>query len=69
MIPKSAQAKVVGDFRPVACCNVIYRVIYEILSNRMAPVLEGIVDKAQSAFVRGRHISDNITRRTIFTPI
>lgn len=39
MIPKSAQAKAVGDFRPVACCNVIYKVIYEIFSNRMAPVL------------------------------
>lgn len=60
MIPKSDQAQTVGYFRPIVCCNVIYKVISKVLSNRMGPVLEGIVDKAQSAFVEGRIISDNI---------
>lgn len=60
MIPKSVHAQAVGDFRPIACCNVICKVISKILSNRLALVLDGIVDKAQSAFVQGRLISDNI---------
>lgn len=60
MIPKSAQTQSVGDFRPIACCNVIYKVVSKILSSRIASVLETIVDKAQSAFIEGRLISDNI---------
>lgn len=46
VIPKFAQAQDVGDFRPIVCCNVIYKVISKVLSNRLAPVLENILDKA-----------------------
>lgn len=60
MIPKSARAQTVGEYRPIACCNVIYKIISKILSNRLAPLLDGIVDKSQSAFIKGRIISDNI---------
>lgn len=60
MIPKSECAQTVGEFRPIACCNVIYKVISKVLANRLAPILDRIVDKTQSAFVKGRLISDNI---------
>lgn len=60
MIPKSDQAQSVGDFGPIACCNVIYKVISKVLSNRLSPVSDSIVDKSQSAFIEGRLISDNI---------
>lgn len=49
MIPKSDQAQSVGDFGPIACCNVIYKVISKVLSNRLSPVSDSIVDKSQSA--------------------
>lgn len=60
MIPKSGHAQAVSDFRPIACCNVIYKVISKVLCNRLVPLLDGIVDKAQSAFIHGRLIYDNI---------
>lgn len=60
IIPKSVHAHAVGDFRPIACCNVIYKVISKILCNRLIPILDGIVDKSQSAFIQGPLISDNI---------
>lgn len=50
----------VGDFRPIACCNVIYKVISKVISNRLAKVLDRIIEKSQSAFVGGRLITDNI---------
>ncbi|XP_062169099.1 uncharacterized protein LOC133875111 [Alnus glutinosa] len=49
-----------GDFRPIACCNVIYKCITKILSKRMLPVLDFIVGRNQSAFIPGISISENI---------
>ena len=49
-----------SDFRPIACCNVIYKVISKILSSRMAMILPLIVDEAQSAFVEGRSMLENV---------
>lgn len=60
LIPKTTRATTVGDFRPIACCNVIYKVITKLLADRLGMVLPVIVDKAQSAFVQGRSMVENI---------
>lgn len=60
LIPKSHHATEVGDFRPIACCNVLYKLISKIIATRLAAVLDSIIDLAQSAFVEGRNISDNV---------
>jgi hypothetical protein len=46
-----------GDFRPIACCNILYKCITKILSNRMVAILDSVVSRAQSAFIPGRSIS------------
>ena len=44
LIPKSNQACEFIDFRPISLCNLIYKLIYKILANRMRPILNHIID-------------------------
>jgi len=60
LVPKKPNASVMGDFRPIACCNVLYKCITKIMSNRMLPFLDSLISRNQSAFVPSRCISENI---------
>ncbi|XP_074297570.1 uncharacterized protein LOC141628310 [Silene latifolia] len=50
----------VHDFRPIACCNVMYKCISKIICSRLSGVLMDIVSMNQSAFIKDREIVDNI---------
>ncbi|GKE07786.1 RNA-directed DNA polymerase, eukaryota, reverse transcriptase zinc-binding domain protein [Tanacetum coccineum] len=60
LVPKCHVPLKVSEFRPIACCNVIYKCISKIITNRIKNGLTKIVSCNQSAFVPGRHIQDNI---------
>ena len=60
LIPKSANACTPSEFRPIACCNVIYKVISKLISGRLALALKKIVSPSQNAFLGGRKMSDSI---------
>ncbi|XP_030540728.2 uncharacterized protein LOC115748390 [Rhodamnia argentea] len=60
LVPKTPNASAMGEFRPIACCNTVYKCITKIIANRIASVLPSIVNSSQTAFVKGRRISDNI---------
>ncbi|XP_074315276.1 uncharacterized protein LOC141651462 [Silene latifolia] len=42
----------VKHFRPISCCNVLYKAISKIHCNRLALVLPDIISKNQGAFVK-----------------
>nr|GEV88365.1 RNA-directed DNA polymerase, eukaryota, reverse transcriptase zinc-binding domain protein [Tanacetum cinerariifolium] len=60
LVPKVSSSAKITDYRPNSCCNVIYKTISKVITNRIKPVLCDLVYLNQSTFILGRLISDNI---------
>ncbi|KAJ9566861.1 LOW QUALITY PROTEIN: hypothetical protein OSB04_002827 [Centaurea solstitialis] len=60
MLPKSPNASMVSEFRPISCCSVIYKCISKVIVQRMKGCLDTLVGQYQLAFIPGRRIADNI---------
>lgn len=48
------------DYRPILCCNFIYKVISKILANRLKVMLPKFIAQNQSAFVKERLLMENV---------
>ncbi|KAL0282278.1 UNVERIFIED_CONTAM: hypothetical protein Sradi_7266200, partial [Sesamum radiatum] len=60
LILKMNMPTYVSDYRPISCCNVLYKAITKIIVKRIRRVLPLLINYSQNAFVPGRSISDNI---------
>lgn len=60
LIPKSDNPLRVDQYRPIALCNVIFKIITKILATRLRLVLDSIIHPSQAAFIPNRCIGDNI---------
>jgi len=60
LIPKVSGAIALKDFRLISLVGGIYKIIAKVLANRLKTVLEKVISKSQSAFVKGKQILDPI---------
>ena len=60
LIPKVDSPEFLKDFRPISLCNVSYKIITKMISNRLRPVMGKLVGQHQCSFIAGRQSSDNI---------
>ncbi|XP_048494320.1 uncharacterized protein LOC125494677 [Beta vulgaris subsp. vulgaris] len=64
LVPKIAHALQAKDFRPIACCSVLYKIIAKILTIILHSVISEVVNPSQDGFIPGRAINDNILLAT-----
>ncbi|GJR25119.1 RNA-directed DNA polymerase, eukaryota [Tanacetum coccineum] len=58
LIPKTPDASMVKDLRPISLIGSMYKIIAKILANRFVFVLGDLVNEVQSTFVADRQILD-----------
>lgn len=59
LIPKNNCVQNPSDFRPISLCNISYKIISKIMTNRLKPMLHKIISPWQATYVPGRNIIDN----------
>jgi len=52
LIPKSDRADAFSDFRSIALCNILFKIIFEIIAERMKLKLSIHISNSQHAFLK-----------------
>ncbi|GKV16257.1 hypothetical protein SLEP1_g26925 [Rubroshorea leprosula] len=60
LVPKVLNPVKMIEFRPIACCNILYKFITKILANKLKQTLPLFISKNQFAFVEGRQMVENV---------
>jgi hypothetical protein len=60
LIPKDDSPITFNDYRPISLCNLIYKIISKVISNRIKPFLGRSLSAEQLGFLKGRRIQDAI---------
>lgn len=64
LIPKQVNPSKMSHLHPISLCNVVYKIAFKVLTNRLKLILPKIISHHQSAFVPGCLISNNIILAT-----
>jgi hypothetical protein len=58
LIPKENHPATFDDYRPIALCNLCYKLISKIIANRIKHILSRSLSAEQLGFLKGRQILD-----------
>ena len=60
LLPKTKEANKIQQYRPIFPLNVIYKIFTKTLMLRMEKILERILNKCQTTFLKGRNIMEGV---------
>ena len=60
LIPKAGDQTKLSNKRPICLLDIIYKIVAKVLANRLAAVIQKIINHDQTGFLRGRCIQDNL---------
>ena len=52
LVPKVENPSNLREFRPISCCNTLYKCISKILAEKLKKVLPCLVGKEQTTFIQ-----------------
>lgn len=58
LIPKVDKPFGFNEYKPIALCNLLYKLISKIIADRLKPVLSKVISEEQFGFLQGRQIHD-----------
>lgn len=60
LTPKIDNSSSLKDLRPISLCNALYKIVSNVLANRLKSILPKCISKKLFAFVEGHSIIDNV---------
>ena len=60
LIFKKGDRQLIKNYRPISITNIDYKIIAKILANRLHTVLPDLISHDQTAYIKGRTISQTI---------
>jgi Reverse transcriptase (RNA-dependent DNA polymerase) len=60
LIPKTRDAQLIKQFRPISLINCSYKIISKILTTRLMPIMQRLIGFTHNAFISGRYFLESV---------
>jgi hypothetical protein len=60
LIPKVPNPHSISEFRPISLLGSLYKIVAKVLATRLGTVMDKLISRNQSAFIKGRLLVDGV---------